>query len=177
VYIIAGGIQLYPPEKYERGLKSVTVATRRNRPDALPAQIKSLNYLNNILGKMEANRLGADEGVMLDGAGHVTEATADNIFIVQGKELLTPAPHYGLLVGVTRGVVLELAAELGIPAREVGMIAHDLATADEVFLTGTGAELIPVVSFDEQPVGSGKPGPVAARLREIYLDESRKAAI
>ncbi len=172
-YIIAGGIQLYPQEKYERGLKVVTVPTRRNRPDALPAQIKSLNYLNNILGKMEANRLGADEGVMLDGAGYVTEATADNIFVVKSGELLTPAPHFGLLVGVTRGVVLELAADMGIPCRETGLITHDLAVADELFLTGTGAELIPVVSFDERPVGDGQPGPIFRRLLEAFRARTR----
>lgn len=171
-YIIAGGIQLYPPEKYEDGLRVVTVATRRNRPDALPPQIKSLNYLNNIFGKIEANRLGADEGIMLDEAGYVTEATADNVFIVRGGEILTPATHYGLLVGITRGVVLDLAREMGIPAQETGLVVHDLATADEMFLTGTGAELIPVVDFDEQPVGDGRPGPVFERLLVAFREKT-----
>jgi branched-chain amino acid aminotransferase len=173
VFIIAGGIQLYPEEKYEQGLRVVTVATRRNRPDVLPAQIKSLNYLNNILGKIEANRLGADEGIMLDTDGYVAEATADNLFIVRRGELLTPAPHYSMLVGITRDAVLELAREMKIPAREVGLVTQDLATAEEMFLTGSGAELIPVVDFDDHPVGDGRPGPIFRRLLEAFRKKTR----
>ena len=170
VYIIAGGIQLYPPDKYDKGLRVVTVSTRRNRVDALPAQIKSLNYLNNILGKIEANQRAADEGIMLNGEGYVTEGTADNVFIVRRGELLTPSEHYGLLVGITRGVVLQLAADLGIPARECGLIVHDLVTADEMFLTGTGAELVPVAEYDGRPVGDGRPGPVFRRLLHAFRE-------
>lgn len=164
IYIIAGAIQLYPPQKYEEGLKVVTVPTRRNRPDALPAQIKSLNYLNNIFGKMEANRLGADEGLMLDGSGYVTEATADNVFMVRDGVLSTPAAHFGLLAGITRRVVLDLAGTMGIATREVGMLVQDLISADEVFLTGTGAELIPVIDLDGEMIADGRPGPIFRRL-------------
>ncbi|MFQ5719013.1 MAG: branched-chain-amino-acid transaminase [Acidobacteriota bacterium] len=174
IYIIAGGIQLYAPEKYRDGLRVVTVTTRRNRPDSLPAQIKSLNYLNNIFGKIEANRLGADEGIMLNEAGYVAEATADNVFIVRDGELRTPAAHYGLLGGITRRVVVDLAREMAIPALEVGLVVQDLATADEMFLTGTGAELIPVVDFDGHPVGDGQPGPVFKRLLSAFRDRAAR---
>jgi branched-chain amino acid aminotransferase len=173
IYIIAGAIQLYPPAKYEEGLKVVTVPTRRNRPDVLPAQIKSLNYLNNILGKMEANRLGADEGIMLDGAGYVTEATADNVFLVRDGQVRTPATYFGLLVGITRQTVLELAREMDIPTLETGMVMQDLVSADEIFLTGTGAELIPVVELDGEKVGDGTPGPVFRRLLAAFRDLTR----
>ncbi|MFQ5766413.1 MAG: branched-chain-amino-acid transaminase [Acidobacteriota bacterium] len=172
-YIIAGGIRLYPDEKYQKGLHVVTVPTRRNRPDALPAQIKSLNYLNNILAKVEANRLEADEGIMLDGAGYVTEATADNVFIVRRGKLLTPSPYFGLLAGITRSLVLDLASQLHLPVEETGLITHDLATADEMFLTGTGAELIPVVRFDGHPVGDGRPGPIFGRLLAAFRQRTR----
>jgi branched-chain amino acid aminotransferase len=177
IYIIAGGIQLYPEEKYQTGLRVVTVATRRNRPDVLPAQIKSLNYLNNILGKIEANRLGADEGIMLDTDGYVAEATADNLFIVRRGELLTPAPHYSMLVGITRDTVIELAREAGIAVRETGLVIHDLATADEFFLTGSGAELIPVVDYDDHPVGDGRPGPIFRRLLKAFREQTRSEGV
>jgi branched-chain amino acid aminotransferase len=177
IFIIAGGIQLYPEEKYETGLRVVTVATRRNRPDIFPAQIKSLNYLNNILGKIEANRLGADEGVMLDTDGYVTEATADNLFIVRRGELFTPAPHYSMLVGITRNAVIELARQQGVPVHECGMVLHDLAVADEFFLTGSGAELIPVVDFDDHPVGDGKPGPVFRGLLKAFRELTRTEGV
>lgn len=173
IFIIAGAIQLYPPQKYEEGLKVVTVPTRRNRPDALPAQIKSLNYLNNIFGKMEANRLGADEGLMLDGSGYVTEATADNVFMVRDGIVSTPAGHFGLLMGITRQVVLDLARDLDIATREVGMLVQDLVSADEIFLTGTGAELIPVVDLDGEMVGDGRPGPVFGKLLTAFRNLTR----
>lgn len=176
-YIIAGSIQLYPEQKYRDGLRVVTVATRRNRPDALPPQVKTLNYLNNILGKIEANRLGADEGIMLNDAGYVAEATADNVFIVRNGEILTPAPHYGLLVGITRQIVLNLATEMGLVAREVGLVVHDLTSADEMFLTGTGAELIPVVDFDDHVVGDGRPGPVFKRLLAAFREKASTEGI
>ncbi|MCZ6651253.1 MAG: branched-chain-amino-acid transaminase [Acidobacteria bacterium] len=173
IYIIAGAIQLYSPQKYEEGLKVVTVSTRRNRTDALPAQIKSLNYLNNIFGKMEANRLGADEGLMLDGCGYVTEATADNIFMVRDGVLSTPAAHFGLLAGITRQVVLDLAGAMGIATREVGMLVQDLICADELFLTGTGAELIPVVNLDGEIIADGRPGPVFRKLLAAFSSLTR----
>ncbi|MFQ5671119.1 MAG: branched-chain-amino-acid transaminase [Acidobacteriota bacterium] len=173
IFIIAGTIQLYPEEKYTEGLSVVAVSTRSVRPDVLPARIKSLNYLNNILGKVEATRRGADEGIMLDGAGYVTEATADNIFMVRGGQILTPAAHYALLLGITRSVVIEIAHSLDLPLRETGLIIHDLATADEIFLTGTGAELIPVVRFDGHAVGDGRPGPIFHRLLSAFRERSR----
>jgi branched-chain amino acid aminotransferase len=134
----------------------------------LPAQIKSLNYLNNIFGKMEANRLGADEGLMLDGSGYVTEATADNVFMVRDGVLSTPAAHFGLLVGITRQVVLDLAGTMGIATKEGGMLVQDLINADEVFLTGTGAELIPVVDLDGEMIADGRPGPVFRKLLAAF---------
>lgn len=168
VIIIADGIKLYPAEMYELGMEVVTAATIRNHPDALDPRVKSLNYLNNILAKLEANRAGVPEAVMLNHLGHVAECTADNIFVVKHGVVSTPARHSGILDGVTRRTVLDLAVSLAIPCREETLTRHDLFTADEMFLTGTGAEIIPVTKVDARPIGSGKPGPVTARLREAY---------
>lgn len=168
VTIIADAIKLYPAEMYEQGMEVVTAATIRNHPDALDPRVKSLNYLNNILAKLEANRAGVPEAVMLNHLGQVAECTADNIFVVRHGVLSTPARHCGILDGVTRRTVLDLAASLGVPNREETLTRHDLFTADEMFLTGTGAEIIPVTRVDARPIGSGKPGPVTARLREAY---------
>ncbi|MCE2805747.1 MAG: branched-chain-amino-acid transaminase [Gemmataceae bacterium] len=168
VIIIADAIKLYPAEMYEQGMEVVTAATIRNHPDALDPRVKSLNYLNNILAKLEANRAGVPEAVMLNHLGQVAECTADNIFVVRHGVLSTPARHCGILDGVTRRTVLDLAASLGVPNREETLTRHDLFTADEMFLTGTGAEIIPVTRVDARPIGSGKPGPVTARLREAY---------
>jgi len=168
VIIIADAIRLYPAEMYEQGMEVVTAATIRNHPDALDPRVKSLNYLNNILAKLEANRAGVPEAVMLNHLGQVAECTADNIFVVRHGVLSTPARHCGILDGVTRRTVLDLAASLGVPNREETLTRHDLFTADEMFLTGTGAEIIPVTRVDARPIGSGKPGPVTARLREAY---------
>jgi branched-chain amino acid aminotransferase len=168
VIIIADAIKLYPAEMYEQGMEVVTAATIRNHPDALDPRVKSLNYLNNILAKLEANRAGVPEAVMLNHLGQVAECTADNIFVVRHGVLSTPARHCGILDGVTRRTVLDLAASLGVPNLEETLTRHDLFTADEMFLTGTGAEIIPVTRVDARPIGSGKPGPVTARLREAY---------
>ena len=168
VIIIADAIKLYPAEMYEQGMEVVTAATIRNHPDALDPRVKSLNYPNNILAKLEANRAGVPEAVMLNHLGQVAECTADNIFVVRHGVLSTPARHCGILDGVTRRTVLDLAASLGVPNREETLTRHDLFTADEMFLTGTGAEIIPVTKVDARPIGSGKPGPVTARLREAY---------
>ncbi len=168
VIIIADAIKLYPAEMYEQGMEVVTAATIRNHPDALDPRVKSLNYLNNILAKLEANRAGVPEAVMLNHLGQVAECTADNIFVVRHGVLSTPARHGGILDGVPRRTVLDLAASLGVPNREETLTRHDLFTADEMFLTGTGAEIIPVTRVDARPIGSGKPGPVTARLREAY---------
>jgi branched-chain amino acid aminotransferase len=168
VYIIVDKIGIYPKEKYDKGLKVITASTRRHRPDTLNTQIKSLNYLNNILGLQEAIRQGADEAIMLNDSGYITEATADNLFVIKKGEVLTPPAYLGLLKGVTRGLVLEIARELGLKAEERVLVMQDVYAADEVFLTGSGAELVPVVEVDSRSIGSGRPGPVFARLLEAF---------
>lgn len=159
VIVIADKIQLYPKEMYEQGMAIVTVPTTRNLPNALNPAIKSLNYLNNILAKIEANNSGCEEAVMLNSQGYVAECTGDNLFIVKGKHLYTPPLSAGALYGITRGVVLDLAREAGYSASEPDLTRYDLYNADECFLTGTGAELIPVVKIDGRVIGKGVPGP------------------
>ncbi|MBW7996727.1 MAG: branched-chain-amino-acid transaminase [Candidatus Glassbacteria bacterium] len=166
--VIVDKIQLYNQQLYEQGIPLVTASTRRIRPDMLNQRAKSLNYLNSIMAKMEAADAGVAEALMLDADGNVAECTADNIFVVKNGGLLTPATHFPILNGVTRRVVLELAAKLGIPAVEGTLTLHDIYTADECFLTGTGAELIPVISLDSRTIGDGKPGPVTARLLKKF---------
>jgi branched-chain amino acid aminotransferase len=164
--IIASRITLFPPELYEQGLEVVTVATRRNIPDALEPKIKSLNYLNNIMVKMEANRAGVLEAIMLNNQGYVAEGSGDNIFIVRRGKLLTPPTYWGALEGITRRVVMELAAARDMPVREEPFTRHDLYTATECFLTGTAAEVIPVVKVDERIIGDGYPGPISRQLMQ-----------
>jgi branched-chain amino acid aminotransferase len=166
--VIADKIQLYPKEYYERGLDIVTVPTTRNLHSALNPAIKSLNYLNNVLAKIEANNAGVEEAIMLNAEGFVSECTGDNIFIVKAHQLLTPPLSAGALYGITRGVVMELAREAGLQVGEPNLTRYDLFNADECFLTGTGAELIPVVKIDGRIVGSGRPGPVTKDLVEKY---------
>ena len=167
-FVIASRISLYPKEHYENGLAIVTVATRRIGPASLPATIKSLNYLNNILAKMEAKQAGALEAIMLNDQGYVAEATADNVFIVHKGELLTPSSSQGALKGVTRGTIIDIARALGIPLREADLTRYDLWCSDECFLTGSGAEVIPVVKLDGRTIGTGKPGPMTRRLTEEF---------
>jgi branched-chain amino acid aminotransferase len=164
VFIIASKISLYPEEHYRNGLSIVTVATRRIAPDALPPTIKSLNYLNNILAKIEARQAGALEAIMLNAQGYVAECTADNVFVIHKGEILTPAASAGALKGITRATIFDIARELGIPMREADLTRHDVWCADECFLTGTGAEVIPVVKLDSRVIGTGKPGPVTGRV-------------
>ncbi|CAM3434551.1 branched-chain-amino-acid transaminase [Hydrogenibacillus schlegelii] len=168
VIVIAESLALYPKELYERGIRLVTVSTRRNRSDVLSPAIKSLNYLNNILAKLEAKNAGADEGLMLNADGYVTEATGENIFIVKHGALITPPPYVGILKGITRQAVMEIAAEDGIPVREDVLTLHDVYTADEVFLTGTAAEIVPVVAVDGRTIGDGRPGAMTLRLLEAF---------
>jgi branched-chain amino acid aminotransferase len=168
VIIIAGKIQLYPPELYQRGMEIVTVPTTRNLHSALNPAIKSLNYLNNIMAKIEANNAGCEEAIMLNAEGFVAECTGDNIFIVKEGRLLTPPLSAGALYGITRLVVMELAAEAGMNVSEPNLTRYDLFNADECFLTGTGAELVPVVKIDGRVVGTGKPGPVTENLVAQY---------
>jgi branched-chain amino acid aminotransferase len=172
-FVIASKISLYPPEYYENGLAIVTVATRRVGPGSFPATVKSLNYLNNILAKLEARQAGALEAIMLNDQGFVAEATADNVFIVHKGEIVTPATSHGALKGVTRSTIIDVAKDLGIPEREANLTRYDLWCADECFLTGSGAEVIPVVKLDGRTIGSGKPGPVTRRV----LAEFRKRVL
>jgi branched-chain amino acid aminotransferase len=168
VIIIAGKIQLYPPELYQKGLEIITVPTVRNLHSALNPAIKSLNYLNNILAKIEANNAGCEEAIMLNAEGFVAECTGDNVFVVKENQVLTPPLTAGALYGITRKVVLELAVELGYKTAETNLTRYDLFNADECFLTGTGAELVPVVRIDGRAIGEGKPGRVTERLVEEY---------
>jgi branched-chain amino acid aminotransferase len=169
VIIITDHIQLYPPELYENGLEIVTVATIRNHPNAVNPRIKSLNYLNNILAKLEAIQAGCLEALMLNHKGEVAECTGDNIFVVTRGMVRTPPLDAGILEGITRNAVLELAQRAGIPTREEPLTRHDVYTADECFLTGTAAEIIPVVKCDGRVIGSGKPGPITRQLRERFF--------
>lgn len=170
VVCIADAIQLYPPQCYTEGLRIITASTRRNLPEALNPRIKSLNYLNNILGRLEASDAGVLEALMLTHDGWVAEGTGDNIFVVSDGDLLTPAPHHGILKGITRACVIELARAAGLAVRETTLSRFDVYTAGECFLTGTAAEVIPVVAVDGRPIGDGRPGPITGRL----MDEFRK---
>jgi branched-chain amino acid aminotransferase len=164
VIIIADHIALYPAEYYESGLKIITASTIRNHPAALSPRIKSLNYLNNIMAKIEGQQAGCVEALMLNHKGEVAECTGDNIFIVKREEVLTPPKDAGILEGITRNAVLGLARSLEIPAHEVSLTRHDLLVADECFLTGSAAEVIPVISIDGRPIGDGKVGPITKKL-------------
>jgi len=170
VIIIVDKIKLYDEKLYKEGISVVTAATRRVSHDMFSPLVKSLNYLNNILAKMEANQAGCAESLMLNAQGLVAECSADNIFIVKNGELLTPAPDQGILLGVTRAAAIEIARKLGITVRELQLTRHDIFVADECFLTGTGAELVPVISLDERKIGDGRPGPITGKL----LKEFRK---
>jgi branched-chain amino acid aminotransferase len=177
-FIIASKISLYPEEHYDNGLAIVTVPTRRIGPAALPPTVKSLNYLNNILGKIEARQFGALEAIMLNDAGYVAECTADNVFIVHKGVVLTPSASAGALSGITRGTIFDIAQELGRPIREAQLTRYDLWCADECFLTGSGAEVIPVVKLDGRTIGDGRPGAVtrevlAAFRRRVLVEGTR----
>ena len=166
--IIADNIQLYPKEYYEKGLKIITVPTRRNNSAALPPMIKSLNYLNNILAKIEAQNLGYQEAIMLNDQGYVAECTGDNIFMLKDGILYTPKIASGSLKGITREVVIDIAKELQIDLIETEMTRYDTWIADEMFLTGTAAELIPIVEVDSRKIGGGQPGKVTAQFLELF---------
>jgi branched-chain amino acid aminotransferase len=168
VIIIVDDIAMYPARLYEEGLDIITASTIRNHPGALSARVKSLNYLNNILAKIEAAQAGCLEAIMLNHNGEVAECTGDNIFLVRHGILRTPPPHAGILEGITRNTILDLARAAGIPTEQPTLTRHDVYTADECFLTGTGAEVIPVVKVDGRPIGTGKPGPITRQLRERF---------
>ena len=168
VIIIAGKIQLYPQELYQQGMDIITVPTTRNLHSALNPAIKSLNYLNNILAKIEANNAGCEEAIMLNSEGFVAECTGDNIFVVKEGHLLTPPLSAGALYGITRRTVMDLAVQSGLAVGEPDLTRYDLFNAEECFLTGTAAELMPVVKIDGRTIGSGKPGPVTRNLVAEY---------
>jgi branched-chain amino acid aminotransferase len=164
LFIIASTIQLYPKEYYDNGLAIVTVPTRRIGPAALPPTIKSLNYVNNILGKIEAKQAGALEAIMLNEQGFVAECTADNIFIVHKGVIHTPAASQGALRGITRDTIFDIARAINVPIVDTNMTRYDVWCADECFLTGSGAEVVPVSALDGRQVGTGKPGPITQRI-------------
>jgi branched-chain amino acid aminotransferase len=170
VIIIVDGISLYPEELYENGLEIITAATIRSHPAALSPRVKSLNYLNNILAKIEAIRGGCLEALMLNHKGEVAECTGDNVFVLRHGELRTPPIDAGILEGVTRNAVIDLARKAGMTVKEMVLTRHDVFTAEELFLTGTAAEIIPVVKCDGRVIGTGKPGPVFKRLREMIKE-------
>ncbi len=168
VVIIAGKIQLYPEEFYKKGMETITVPTVRNLHSALNPAIKSLNYLNNILAKIEANNAGCEEAIMLNAEGFVAECTGDNIFIIKEGQLFTPPLSAGALYGITRRVVIDLARQEGLQVGEPNLTRYDLFNADECFLTGSGAEIVPVVKIDGRTIGTGKPGPITLNLVNRY---------
>lgn len=168
IFCIATSIALYPEEVYETGLSLITCATRRTSPDALNGGIKSLNYLNNIMAKMECTQAGVPEGIMLTSDGYVAECTGDNIFMINGNQLITPPDYVGNLPGVTRKAVMDVACENGMEVHEDMFRVHALYSAEEAFLTGTAAELVPVVKIDGRLIGDGKPGPKTGKLLSAF---------
>ena len=177
VFVIADKIELYPKKLYEEGLQLITVATQRNVPEALNPQIKSLNYLNNILAKIEAITAGYEEAIMLSHSGYVTECTGENIFVVKGKQLLTPPPYIGVLRGITRQTVMDLGGKQRLDVQEELLTRHDLFNADEVFLTGTAAEIVPVVKIDGRVIGKGVPGPHTKKLQQAFHQVTKTSGV
>ena len=173
VIVIADTIKLYSEELYQQGLKIITASTLRNHPGALSPRIKSLNYLNNILAKIEGTDVGCEEALMLNHKGDIAECTGDNIFIVKRGVLKTPSPDAGILEGITRNCVIQLAEQAGIPVQQVTLQRHDVYTADECFLTGTAAEVIAVVGIDGRTIGAGVPGPLTQDLRARFQKFAR----
>jgi len=174
VIIIVATIALYSEEVYRNGLTVVTCATRRTNPASLNPAVKSLNYLNNVMARIEANLAGADEALMLNDNGNVSECTADNVFIIKRGQIFTPPISAGALRGITRSVVFEIAAELGIKITETDITRHDVFIADECFLTGTAAEVIPVIKADGRVIGTGKPGPLSTRMIARFREITRE---
>ena len=177
VFIIADKISLYPKEFYEKGLEIATVPTIRNHTEALNPQLKTLNYLNNILAKIEAINAGVNEAILLNAQGYVTECTGENIFYVREKTLVTPPPYVGILKGITRQVVMRLAAEQGLEVKEDVFTRHDLYTSEEVFLTGTAAEIVPIVKIDNRKIGEGKPGQWTLKLISEFRKVTSKEGV
>jgi len=177
VFIIASTIQLYPKEYYDNGLAIVTVPTRRINPAALPPTVKSLNYVNNILGKIEAKQAGALEAIMLNDQGYVAECTADNIFTVHKGVIYTPAASQGALKGITRDTIFDVASDLNVPVKDTTMTRYDIWCADECFLTGSGAEVVPVIALDGREIGNGKPGPITQRVLANFRERVTREGV
>ena len=174
VIVIADHIQLYPQEMYQNGLEIITASTIRNHSAALSPRIKSLNYLNNIMAKLEGLHAGCVEALMLNAKGEVAECTADNVFIVRKGVLMTPPIDAGILEGITRDAVIELAQDMNIPVQQIALTRHDIFIADECFITGSAAEIIPVVKLDSRVIGSGIPGPLTKKLTERFHQLTRE---
>jgi branched-chain amino acid aminotransferase len=174
VIIIVATIALYHEDFYQKGLSIVTVATRRSNPASLNPAVKSLNYLNNVMARIEANLAGVDEALMLNDAGNVAECTADNVFIVQHGQIFTPPITAGALRGITRSVVFDIGTEFDLNVIEADFTRHDIFVADECFLTGTAAEIVPVVKADGRLIGNGKPGPITTRIIARFRDMTRE---
>jgi branched-chain amino acid aminotransferase len=174
LFIIASKISLYPAAFYEKGLDVVTVATRRNLTESVNPAVKSLNYLNNILAKIEANNAGASEGLILNQQGYVSECTGENIFIVKKETLITPPVYAGTLEGITREVIKEIGKNIGLTVKENNLTRYNLYTADECFLTGTAAEIIPVISIDKRAIGTGKPGEITGKIRKGFFEITQR---
>jgi branched-chain amino acid aminotransferase len=175
VIIIADKITLYPAELYQKGMEIITVPTIKNHPNALNPQLKSLNYLNNILAKIEASHSGYNEAIMLEANGYIGECTGDNVFIYKDGVLSTP--HLGRLKGITSGAILELALKMKIRVFEGYITRHEVYNAQECFLTGTAAELIPIVKVDGRVIGEGKPGPVTKKLLDAFHQLTKKDGV
>jgi branched-chain amino acid aminotransferase len=174
-FVIADLIELYPKETYEKGMSVITSSVIRNHPNALSPRVKSLNYLNNILAKIEAIDANVPEAIMLNHEGNVAECTADNIFVVKNGTVYTPTTHDGILEGITRAVIIELCGKLNLTCVEKTLQRHDLYVADECFLTGSGAEVVPVTRIDGRSVAGGTPGPVTKRILEAFHRHIREA--
>ena len=172
-FVIADLIEMYPKEMYEKGMSVITASVIRNHPNAISPRVKSLNYLNNILARIEAADAGVPEAIMLNHEGNVAECTADNIFIVRAGHLYTPTTTDGILEGITRNVILELCVQLKIPATEKTLQRHDLYIADECFLTGSAAEVVPITKIDGRTIGAGHPGPITQKLMQSFHHQIR----
>jgi branched-chain amino acid aminotransferase len=168
IIVIVGEVHLYPAQLYHTGIKAITSPTRQVSHEAVDPRVKSLNYLKNVLAKIDAQRAGAEEAILLNSAGFIAECAGDNLFLVRQERVATPSPQDGALEGITRGAVLQLAAEAGMEAREARLTRYDVYTADECFLTGTGAEIMPVTEVDGRRIGDGTVGPITRRLRTAF---------
>jgi branched-chain amino acid aminotransferase len=173
-FVITDTIEMYPREMYEKGMAVITASVIRNHPNAISPRVKSLNYLNNILARIEAADAGVSEAIMLNHEGNVAECSADNIFIVKSGQVATPTTTDGILEGITRNAIIDLCARLTIPCTEKTLQRHDLYIADECFLTGSAAEVVPITKIDGRTIGAGAPGPITKKLSEAFHRHTRE---